>query len=162
MTAWPVVLSFHPTARGFGWTLFEGPSAPLDWGLAYARSNRTEMCLKHLAGLLERHRPEYVVIEDLDGRRRQASAHISEFRRRAVTLAERMGITVRNYTRRDVARAVTGDSGATRHEVAQAVAKHIEAFAYRLPPQRRPWESVDRRLALFSAAGLAFALYADE
>ena len=162
MTAWPVVLSFQPTSRGFGWTLFEGPSAPLDWGLAYAKGDRTETCVRQLTTLLERHRPEYLVLEDLNGRRRQASPYISELRRRAVETAEQLGVEVRRYTRRDVARAVTGNSDATRHEVAEAIAKHIQAFAYRLPPQRKPWESVDRRLALFSAAGLAFALYAEE
>ena len=155
MSAWPVVLSVQPTSRGFGWTLFEGPSAPLDWGLTYAKTNRTTACVRHLSTLLERHRPEYLVLEDLDGRRRAPSAAIADFRRQAIEAADVLGITVRCYSRRDVARAVLGDSTATRHQVAQAVAKHIDVFAHRLPPARRAWESVDRRLALFSAAGLA-------
>ncbi|MBX3481757.1 MAG: hypothetical protein KF842_15305, partial [Caulobacter sp.] len=78
----------------------------------------------------------------------------------AAQLAAEMQVTVTWYSRAEVREALGLGPKATRHQVARTVAEHISAFRHRLPNERRPWESVDRRLSLFSAAALALTHYA--
>jgi len=60
------VLGFHPTARGFGWVVFEGPFRPIDWGLVSARKDKNATCLKRLKRLHTRFAPETLVLEAYD------------------------------------------------------------------------------------------------
>jgi hypothetical protein len=155
-----LVMGFHPTARGFGWALFEGPNAPIDWGLAYVRGDRNAGCLAHLRGLLERHRPDAVVLERFDRRTGKRASRVGRLCQAVAELAEGFGIAVRVYTRPDVRKALALDPDGTRQQTAERVAEHVHAFRHRLPRERKPWESMDRRLALFSAAALVLTHFA--
>lgn len=155
-----VVMGFHPTARGFGWVVFEQLAAPYDWGLVYARGDKNAACLRQLRLLLERHRPEYLALERVEGRTGKRASRLEILRRSVLTLAGEYGVEVRLFDRREVSRAILGHAEGTRQQVAEAVADHVHAFSHRLPPKRRPWESVDPRLALFGAAALALTTYA--
>ena len=39
--------------------------------------------------------------------------------------------------------------------IAEAIVKHVPAFARYLPPVRKPWMSEDKKMGLFDAAALA-------
>ena len=62
-----LVLAVHPTSRGFGWVLFDGPHALDDWGLAYVRGDKVQACMQRLRVLLERHEPDVLVLERSGG-----------------------------------------------------------------------------------------------
>lgn len=157
---YPIVLGVHPTVRGFGWTVFQGPSAPCDWGIAYARRDKNAACLRYLRDLLERHRPEFLVLERATASGRQRYARQAQLSLGMAAVAEEFGIELLEYGREDIASVVLGKPSGTRQEIAEAVAGHVAAFSYRLPKARRAWDSVDRRLALFAAAALALTAYA--
>ena len=59
----PLVLAIHPTSRGFGYVVFEGPFAPYDWGTVGATGDKNAVCLRKIAMMLDRFCPETVVME---------------------------------------------------------------------------------------------------
>lgn len=150
-----LVMGFHATSRGFGWVVFDGASAPIDWGLTYARGSKNAACIKHLRILLERHRPEALVIEQPRGLVRGQAERMRQLAQSVRALAAEYGAEVRAYERGDIREALGLGERATRHEVAKVVADHIRAIRHRLPADRKSWESEDRRMALFWAAALA-------
>lgn len=149
-----LVLGFHPTARGFGWVVFEGPFRPIDWGLVSAGKAKNATCLRRLDRLLVRFMPEVLVLEAYDRETTRRARRIARLGLQARALADGRGVEAAVYSRADV-RAAFAEAGArTRREIAEAVANHLDAFRHRLPPRRKPWESEDARDALFAAAAL--------
>lgn len=149
------VLGFHPTARGFGWVVFEGPFRPIDWGLVSARKDKNATCLKRLDGLLERFAPEVLVLEAYDRQSSRRARRIARLGDSVRRLADAHGVETIVYNRVQVREAFAETGARTRREIAEAVARHVEVFSHRLPPIRKPWDSEDAREALFAAAAVA-------
>jgi len=160
-----VVLAVKPTHRGFGWVAFEGPFAPYDWGIVEKRRKRQEGSLAALEKLIERLHPESLLLEAFErpqwkktGSKKKPDG-TQRVSRAMVALAADRGVDVAIYTRGDVQACFASVGARTRDEIAAAVARHVEAFRHRLPKPRKPWESEDRRMALFSAAALVLTHY---
>jgi hypothetical protein len=60
------------------------------------------------------------------------------------------------YTRKDIEACFATSGARTRHEIADAIARHVPGLAGRLPKKRTAWMADDRRMALFNAAALVF------
>lgn len=148
------VLGFHPTSRGFGWVLFEGPFAPVDWGLVSAGADKNGSCLRRLERLLDRFAPEALVLEAYDRSSTRRARRIADLCGAVRRAADDRGVETAVYSRADIREAFAEVGARTRREIAEAVARHCEAFRHRLPKPRRPWESEDARGALFAAAAL--------
>lgn len=74
-------------------------------------------------------------------------------------LAETQSIPAFAYSRAQV-RQCFGHLGlATKHSIAEAIAKHIPAFERFLPPVRKIWMSEDARMGLFDAATLVLEFF---
>lgn len=153
------VLAFHPTARGFGWVVFEPPFQPIDWGLVSARKDKNAACLKRLDHLLARFAPETLVLEAYDRETSRRARRIARLGVRARRLADDRGIQTAVYGRADIRAAFAEVGARTRREIAEAVARHLVVFAHRLPPRRKPWDSEDAREALFAAAAVGLTHY---
>ncbi|MDI6623328.1 MAG: hypothetical protein QME55_01235 [Brevundimonas sp.] len=153
-TAAERVFGFHPTSRGFGWVLFEGPFAPIDWGLVSAGDDKNASCLRRLERLLDRFAPETLVLEAFDRQTTRRARRIADLCTAVRRAADDRGIETAVYSRAEIREAFAEVEARTRREVAEAVARHLEAFRHRLPPPRRPWESEDARGALFAAAAV--------
>lgn len=147
------VLGIHPTARGFGWIVFEGPLAPYDWGAPPPKRDKLADSLTRVESLLEKHLPETLVLEA--GRQGQ----LSQVAAAIAALAADRGVDVEVYPRDDVRACFRGFAAHSRHEIAQAVARQVEAIGDRLPKARRCWESEGRSMSLFSAAALVLTHY---
>lgn len=155
-----LVLALHPTSRGFGWVLFESPLAPVDWGMASAKSGRNAKLLARFERLLNRYQPCVVVLEEYERETSQRRERIRLLCRSMQHLTLTRGIGVKVY-RRSAVQACFGTIGAkTRYEIALAVAQHIEVFRKRLPPEPKVWIGEDARHALFDAAALAITYFA--
>jgi hypothetical protein len=152
-------LAIHPTTRGFGWVLFEGPFAPFDWGMCDARQEKNRTCLKRAEALIRRYQPHTLVLEAFEPKNSRRSDRIARFGRAMVALAADRGLEVAIYTRSDVRSCFASVGARSREEIAEAVARHIDAFEARLPKRRRCWQPEDYRLALFSAAALVSTHY---
>lgn len=148
------VMGFHPTARGFGWVVFEGPFRPIDWGLVSARKDKNAVCLKRLEDLLARHAPEVLVLEAYERENSRRARRIARLGASVRRVADTRGVETLVYHRTEVREAFAETGARTRREIAEAVARHLEAFRHRLPPPRKPWDSEDAREALFAAAAV--------
>lgn len=153
------VLAVHPSARGFGWAVFESPFLPIDWGLASARGDKNAQCLKRLDQLLRRFTPEVLVLEAYDRHSSRRHGRIARLCAAAGELADARGVETLVFNRAEIREAFSEVGARTRREIAEAVARHLDAFRHRLPPRRRPWDSEDAREALFAAAALALTYY---
>lgn len=149
-----LIFAVHATDRGFGYVVFEGPFTPYDWGIVFARGDKNAVCLRKVEIMLDRFAPETLLLEAFGRGSSLRSDRISRLYRAIISLASNRSVNVVIYTRADIKAAFRTVGACTRQEIAVAVAKHVDAFRHRLPPPRRPWESEDRRMALFNAGAL--------
>jgi Holliday junction resolvasome RuvABC endonuclease subunit len=155
-----LTLAIHPVSRGFGWIAFEGPFSPYDWGLVVVRgADKNARCLRRAERLLDRFQPEILVLEAFEKRRSARADRIALLGRGLVTLAGERRIEVAIYTRGEVKACFAKVGAVSRQEIAEAVSRHVPALHHRLPKPRRPWQTENPRMALFSAAALALTHY---
>jgi Holliday junction resolvasome RuvABC endonuclease subunit len=100
-----------------------------------------------------------LVLEAFEPKQSRRSDRIARFGRAVVALAADRGLDVAIYTRGEVRSCFASVGARSREEIAEAVARHIDAFQDRLPKRRRCWQPEDYRLALFSAAALVATHY---
>ena len=155
-----LVLSIRPFSRGLAYVFAEGPLSPIDWGSKeITGANWQARCLAATRALMDHLKPDAVILaKEEDGQRGSAGRA-----RRLLSLianhASGQSVQVCRYSRADI-RACFADVGAvTRHEIAEAIASQIPAFAHRLPPPRRNWDNESPRLYLFDAAALVMTHY---
>ena len=154
-----ITLAVHPTWAGFGWTAFEAPFAPFDWGLVYFDREKNALCLRKLEKLFDRLTPEMFVLEAFERDDSARADRITKLCRAMVSLAVHKGADVAVHRRADVQACFASVGASTRYDIAEMVARNIDALRHKLPPRRRSWEKEDPRLALFSAAALTITHY---
>jgi hypothetical protein len=155
----PLVLGFHPTARGFGWVVFENPFKLVTHGTYEPRGDKNSGCLRKLTWLLKVCAPEVLVIESFDRASSLRSKRIRKLCLSAVTAAADHGAVIACLTRSDVQEAFELVGARTRDEIAEAVAAHVPTLRTHLPSRRKQWDGEDKRLSVFAAAALVLAHY---
>lgn len=154
-----LVLGFHPTARGFGWAVFEGPFKLVSHGTYEARGDKNAGCLRKLTWLLKVLEPEVLVLETFD-KRTARSERIRKLCLDVVNQAAEHGAHIDCLRRSDVQRTFELVDAKTRDEIAEAVARHVPTLRTHLPSRRKPFgDGEDRRLSVFCAAALVLAHY---
>jgi hypothetical protein len=154
-----LIFAIHATDRGFGYVAFEGPFTPYDWGIVFARGDKNAVCLRKIEIMFDRFAPETLLLESFGKGSSLRSERIARLYRSIINLAGTRSVNVVVYNRADIKAAFRPVGAGTRQEIAAAVARHVEAFRHRLPRPRKPWESEDRRMALFSAGALVLTHY---
>lgn len=154
-----LVLALHATSRGFGYVLFEGPFAPHDWGAVTVRNNKSTTCLGKLEKLLDRFMPECLVLEEYARGVSQRHQRLTRLYRSMASLAATRSIEVFVYAKAQIQACFASVGARTRHEIADAIARQFDMFRHKLPKMRRPWQSEQRGMALFSAIALVLTHY---
>jgi hypothetical protein len=155
-----LVLSIYPFSRGFAFVLFEGPESPFDWGVKEIKEkHKNTRTLDEIKKLIDRYRPEVLVIEDT-GKDSRRTSRIRRLYRMLVHLAEAEYVDLHRCSRTEVKACFTSVGARTKYEIAKAIATQIPAFAHRIPPLRRVWMSEDPRQSLFDAAALGLTYFA--
>lgn len=155
-----LVLAIHPTPKGFGWVLFEGALAPVDWGIASAKSKRRSRSLARFERLMSRYEPSVVIFEEFEKRVPRRGDRIQHLCRAMIHLASCRGAETTVYNRATIRTCFASVGATTREQIAQAIALHIPEFRPRLPRKRKPWESEPDGQCLFDAAALALTYFA--
>lgn len=155
-----LVLAVYPFSRGFAFVFFEGPGSPFDWGVKEIKEkHRNTKTLDAIKKLIDRYRPEVLVIEDTtDGGWRRTS-RIRKLYRMLSHVAIAEFVDLYRYRKSEVTACFASAGARTKHEIAQAIALQIPAFAHRMPRYRKQWMSEDPRQSLFDAAALALTYY---
>jgi hypothetical protein len=155
-----LVLAIQSFTRGIAFALFEGPLSPIDWGIKEVRGgNRNARALAAARMLMERIRPDVLVLEDLTGSFARRSRRIKRLQNLLANHAVGQSIDVHHYVRERIRDCFKGTGAVTRYEIAQTIAAQIGAFENKLPPLRKLWEPEDPRMALFDAASLVLTHY---
>lgn len=154
------VLALYATPRGFAYGLFEGPLSPIDWGVKDVKGPRKNLkCLSTIVQIIDVTNPDVIVIEDCSVTGSRRSARIRRLYLAILQLGGTRSLEVSAISRATVRACFSRFGAATKHEIAQAIAKNLPAFEHRLPPLRKPWMSEDPRMSLFDAVALILAFY---
>jgi hypothetical protein len=87
-----------PQFAGFGFALFEGPTAPLDWGTVEIRGKeKREKLLARVEAVLARYRPDVVILQDMSERGTHRPHRIRRLNETITERAERCGYPVRFF-----------------------------------------------------------------
>ena len=156
----PLVLSVHLNTRGFGYALFEGVAAPVDWGIKVVKAKPDT--IEQVRLLLHLFSPSVLVLQDCGGKLSRCTKAIKALSDRIVALAKKKGIRVLRYSRDEIRSCFAYYGARTKDEIARAIAKLLPEFAPRVPPMRKVWQSEDHRMGLFDALALTTTYYASE
>lgn len=151
------VLGIHFFPRGFGWIVLEGSSTPIDWGVVERKKDRNTQSLFAVERILERNRPQAVVLEAFEEPIARRTERVRSLCRSVVAVTQARNIKVRIYSRMEIAQAFPGH--ASRYAIAATIAHRIEPIRHRLPKKRALWESEKPNMALFNAAATALTYY---
>ena len=140
--------------------MFEGPLAPLDWGVAEARGKeKRETLLARVNVLFARYQPNVIVLQNMSERGTHRPHHIRHLNEAIVEIAQRYGFPVHFFSRAEVRECFAYLGAVTKDTIAGGIAKRIPAFERFLPPPRKTWKSEDARMGIFDAAALALTLF---
>ncbi len=157
-----LVLSVHPSSRGFGWIAFEKASCPLDWGVVEKRGEKNTQCLFAIGQIIGRYRPDVLTMEAYEEPAATRVVRIQKLCRSIQSMAEGRDIGVCIYAVHEIRLHLGLARDASRYRVACSVAERVMALKVRLPKQREIWNSEHPNMALFNAAAVALTHYAFE
>lgn len=150
-----ITLALDTTSEGFAFAVLQGSETLLDWACSEVSKKKSEAWRERVDKLLARYVPDLLVLPDVEDSRRGRWA--KRFTLDMESLAHERGIAVRRVSRRE-AQEMFADSGTTKYEIAVAIASLFPELEPRLPRQRKPWMSEDKRMSIFDA--MSFALVA--
>jgi hypothetical protein len=153
------VFAVFPTRTGFGWVLFEGPTNPVDWGVATIARERNKSSLLRVDALLDELKPKSLVLEQFEGPGSRRADRIQQLCRDILDLANTKGMDAHVYGHADIRTSFEEVGARSRYEIATAIASRIDDFAHELPPKRKIWLPEDPRMGLFNAAAVALTHY---
>ena len=152
-----LVLAIYFQTKGFGFVLLQHWASPVDWGTPeIVGPDRATRHLKRIDALLRLHTPDVLILQDTSKNGTRRAPRIRALNRRTLKLAKRHGIPVRAYSREQMLDYFEDLGAATKHRIAETIAKHIPALSLYVPPPRKPWKSEDARMGIFDAAALAW------
>lgn len=152
-----LILAFYPNARGFAYVIFEGPRSPVDWGIADVprRKGRVDTYVRRLSTLIDRYRPEVLVLREARGIGLTPDMQASYQAARA--LGRSRGLRTCAQSRSKIRQAFAHLKLPTRYAIAEGIVRDIPMFTPLMPPPRKIWNGEDRRMGLFDAASLALS-----
>lgn len=157
------VLAIYPTARGLGFVVMKSALSPIDWGTREARGRgKNARCLEKVAGLIEAHQPDAIVLEDPTAAGSSRSPRTKRLMRGIAGIADSQAVDVHVFPRSRVLEYFATLGARTHHEIAVVISKRIAAFERMLPPKRRLWTTQSARMSIFCAAALAMTFFAQE
>jgi hypothetical protein len=144
-------LSVEVTSKGFSFAVLEGTERLVDWGGHEVRGEIPAFLAK-LGKVIDRYRPDVVVLEEPAGSRRG-----EKVRERLVWVEQYacdIGLSCRSVGR-GVLLSYAPGAERRKHELAVTVARQFPELAGRLPRPRKPWQSEARAMATFVAVARA-------
>jgi hypothetical protein len=151
------VLCIYPSAKGFGFAVFEGSRSLVDWGVKGVHgAKKNAQSLRKMRELLAFYRPDMLITEDYKGAGSRRGSRIRELIDAITDLAAKEGVASRSFSRAEV-RDCFGLTA--KRAIAQAIAQEFPELEPRLPPVRKIWMSEDARMNIFDAVGLGMTFF---
>lgn len=153
------ILAIDPYSRGFGFAVFEGPERLIDWGTKEFREERNSRCLKEVEGLIERNRPDAIVIEDYTAKGSRRCPRVRELLFEIIKLAVRKKVKIKSVSKTKLQNTFYEAGARTKHQIAKVIAKKFSEIELDLPPQRQCYMSEDTKMSVFDAVGWGLTFY---
>jgi Holliday junction resolvasome RuvABC endonuclease subunit len=158
----PRTLALYVTRRGIAFALFTAPLEPQDWGTKdVCGADMHANGLRAVRQLMERYRPDVVVIEDANERSSRRFPRIRAMYRTIARYAEHEGIVLKSYSRTAIREAFSPVAASTKYEIDCAIVRMIPALRARQPHKRRAWDSESAAQGLFDAVSLGITFFAN-
>ena len=154
-----LVLAIHPTARGFGFAVFEEPQSLVDWGSTTVRLNKNTSCLKKICSLINFYSPDVVIVEDCEDPGFRKSKSAKKLIQHILSEGQKRNIQTSKYSRSTIKGVFSQFHVTTRFQIAKKIVEWLPSLQARLPPERKPWMSEDYRMGIFDAVALALTFY---
>lgn len=154
------MLTLYPFSRGFAFVLFEGPTAPYDWGVKEVKEkNKSVKMLADIKELIERYHPAVMVIEETGAGLHRRTSRIRKLYRMLARFSASEYIDLHRMPQKMVKEYFATCSAHTKYDIAKAICRELRGFSHRMPRIRKPWMSADPRQSLFDAAALGLVFY---
>lgn len=146
------ILAIDPTSEGLAYVVIEDqPLQLIDWGIKNC-GRKKAVALRTTAKLIERYRPNILVMEDYAVSSSCRRRRVQELIQSIIVLANLEKVRVRTFSREDIFKTFAGTK--TKSDIAAAVAGAFPELAPRLPRLREIYFGEDYRMAIFDAAAL--------
>jgi hypothetical protein len=152
------VIAFDVRSRSFAFAIFEGPNELVDFGVRSFRRGANAVQVpprEKLAALFDEFNSMVAVRRDSLPRESKWKLRIDDA---LLQESREHRIPIRYVTRRAVKKVFLGHNG-NKHAIATALAQRFPAFAAKLPPKRKCWQSEDYRMSVFDAAALGVGYF---
>jgi len=154
------VLAIDPATVGLGYAVIEDESFQLlDWGIKTSISTKQAVCLDKAKELIEKYRPDVIVLEDYEGDGSRRCRRIQKLILKIIELAEEKKIKVRTFSRDQIRQTFSPYTATTKYEIAQVIGHVYPELGPRLPRYRKLWMSEDYRMNIFDAVALGMTYF---
>lgn len=159
-TKFPRTLALYVTRRGIAFVLFTSPLEPHDWGTKEVCGRTAHADGMRVAKqLIERFRPDVIVIEDTSEQHSRRFPRIRVLYRAIARYAAEKQIDVVSHSRKEIQDAFAVVGGSTKHDMNCAIVRMIPAFQARQPHKRRAWDTESTAQGLFDAVSLGLTFF---
>jgi Holliday junction resolvasome RuvABC endonuclease subunit len=153
-------MAIHLNGRGYGFAVFEGYLAPIDWGVVEVRAeDKRVQIAERVRSQLARYVPDVLVVQNMLDPYTRRTHRIRRLNERIIEVAEDMAIVWASYSRTEVRKCFAYLGAVNKDQIAAAIARHIPEFERFLPRPRKPWMSEDARMGIFDAAALVLTYF---
>ena len=161
----PRILALDLRLRRFGFAVFEGPRGLLDYGvrsIASQEGHGHRFASKPLSELIRIWAPESIVIKKEKWEALGAKPETKALSANILELISTHEILLRLVSRHDFEVAFDHLGSTTKYEIAASLGRIFPELAWKVPPERKPWESEHPRMSAFDAIALGLASWQHE
>jgi hypothetical protein len=151
------ILAIDLRPQQFGYAVFEGPKQLLDWGAAYYRPGGevgAEVAARRVAELMRVFLPSAIVVRKVRREVTHNSFGVLPILKAIRRKASARSIPVRLIARKEVRKAFCVFRAKTKYEIACRLAVMFPELLWRLPPQRKFYESEHPGMTIFDAVAM--------
>jgi len=155
------VVALDLRSRKIGFAVMEGSRKLLDWGIKGCRTHRdlAHVAQKRIAPVLTLFAPSVVILESASSRKAE------EPRREIISTAIQAEVLRRSidlvFVRKDETWGALGKGEPiNKQKIAAHIVLLFPELTWKLPQERKPWQSEHHNMAVFDAIALALAYWA--
>jgi hypothetical protein len=146
----------------FGYVVFEGPRTLLDWGVRTYVSGERLILEARVSNLRSMFAPSVILVRKPAEAYQLRQPMIRPALHSLTIFAKRLLITMRIIDHSTLRRYFSMDLEVKKYDIARMVADRFPELSWRLPSERKIWESEPTRQSIFDAASLGVFYFALE
>jgi len=151
------ILALDLRTQRFGYAVFEGPKRLLDWGAAQHRPGGdigAVAAQRGIAKLFSIFHPSLLVVHAAPYKAKHNSRGVTPILRAIRRVASAHRVPVLTLTRKDVRHAFREHHAGNKYQIASVIAAMFPELIWRLPPERKIYESEASGMTIFDAVAV--------